>query len=196
MNSSVVNAYRTFIAIELPQSIRALVAHYIDQLHSAFPGVRASWLREDNLHLTLKFLGDVPVTRLPALSDAADEAARSIQAFNMIVSGCGSFPPRGQPKVLWIGIDDAEDNLSRLHQGLEESCAVAGFERDARDFHPHLTIARLRKPAGSRGLAEAHRARPFSSQRFTVSEIVVFKSELLREGSKHTALSRHQLVAK
>jgi len=203
--SSVVNSYRTFIAIELPPDIRRRIKEHIDRLRSAFPDVRASWSREDNLHLTLKFLGDVLVTRIPALSDAAAKASGSIEPFELIVSGCGSFPPRAKPKVLWIGVlskpfavarDFDTSDLQHLHAAIENECAKAGFERDKRAFHPHLTIARLRKPTGSRRLSEDHKALNFPSQNFNVSEIVVFKSELLPEGSKHTALSYHRLGTK
>src|SRR2546421_9354722 len=98
------SSYRTFIAIEIPAEIRRRIKEHIDQLRAAFPDVRASWTREDNLHLTLKFLGEVPVARIPALSDAVTEAAHEINPFDLIVSGCGTFPPRGRPKVLWIGV--------------------------------------------------------------------------------------------
>jgi len=216
----VVSSYRTFIAIELSSDIRRRIKEHIDQLRSAFPDVRASWLREDNLHLTLKFLGDVPVARIAALSDAAAEAARSNESFDVIVSGCGSFPPHGRPKVLWIGIVSEppasplplgeggvrvrsiaggitpEAQPSRLHalqNVIESACAAAGFKRDTRPFHPHLTTARLRSSKGSRALAELHREMPFPPQTFTVSELVVFRSELSSQGSKHTLLSRHEL---
>ena len=208
---------RTFIAIEIPANVRAKIANHIDRLRRECPDVRASWSREDNLHLTLKFLGDVAITRIPALSDAAAEAAHSIEPFSLFISGCGLFPSRGKPKVLWVGVlsqtpadqgpqagspvvdaggfepGDLTSSLERLHTAIEDECADAGFERDARAFHPHLTIARLRKPTGSRRLAETHRTLNFPSQNFAVAEIAVFKSELLRAGSKHTALSRHRL---
>src|SRR6266446_5707303 len=98
------STYRTFIAIEIPADIRHRIKEHIDQLRTAFPDVRASWTREDNLHLTLKFLGDVPVSLIPALSDAVAAAAHTIDPFDLIVSGCGTFPPHGRPKVLWIGV--------------------------------------------------------------------------------------------
>src|SRR5437588_2884593 len=101
------STYRTFIAIEIPADIRRRIKEHIDQLRAAFPDVRASWTREDNLHLTLKFLGDVAVARIPALSDAVAAAAHEINPFDLIVSGCGAFPPHGRPKVLWLGVHDA-----------------------------------------------------------------------------------------
>ena len=207
---------RTFIATEIPAPIRRRIKEHIDQLRTAFPDVRASWTREDNLHLTLKFLGDVPVSRIPALSDAVAEAAHTIEPIDLIVSGCGTFPPHGRPKVLWVGLREgtagilpasssldagsadvpyasSEHALTALHAAVEDACAAAGFERELRPYHPHLTIARLRDSKGSRALAEQHKELGFPPQTFTVSELVVFRSELSSQGSKHSALSRHEL---
>ena len=208
---------RTFIAIEIPADIRRRIKQHIDHLRSAFPDVRASWTREDNLHLTLKFLGNVAVARMPALSNAVAEAAHEINPFDLIISGCGTFRPHGRPKVLWIGVSSQADSdvlpnsairdpksaisdlppsplpLSSLHLALEDHCATAGFEREPRAFHPHLTIARLRDSKGTRALAEHHGQLGFPPQAFTVSELVVFRSELSSKGSKHTALARHEL---
>jgi 2'-5' RNA ligase len=211
-----VDTYRTFIAIELPSNIRQSIKQHIDQLRAVFPGVRASWTREDNLHLTLKFLGNVPVERIPALSNAVTAAAHEIKPFDLAICDCGIFPPHGRPKVLWIGCAnvppashsrDAESTgfqpasstsplplaLSSVHAALEDRCAAAGFAREPRSFHPHLTIARLRESKGSRALAEHHKHLGFAAQTFTVSELVVFRSELSSKGSKHTALARHEL---
>src|SRR5207249_1952052 len=96
--------YRTFIAIELTSDIRARITRHIERLRRELPEVRASWLREDNLHLTLKFLGDVSVADIPKLSAATDSAARVVDSFDLTISACGSFPPLGQAKVLWIGV--------------------------------------------------------------------------------------------
>lgn len=223
------DSFRTFIAIELPPELRTRVAQHIDRLRRELPDVRASWLREDNLHLTLKFLGNVPVADIPKVSGAVERATQTIAPFELIVLGCGSFPPHGRPSVLWLGVGSAgilpassldtsiadfspstnlnpqceisqrpkphtqRPALSALHFSLENELAVAGFPRESRPFHPHLTIARLRNPQGARRLAELHKSYDFEPQTFTVLEVVVFRSELLKEGSKHTAISRHAL---
>jgi 2'-5' RNA ligase len=188
------NSYRTFIAIEIPADLRAIVIDYIRQLRDKVPDVGASWSREDNLHLTLKFLGDVPVARIGKVSAATSAAAaRAAGPFEVILSGSGVFPTRGKPAVLWIGIEDPRGGLHEVQQKLEEECAVRGFTRDARAFHPHLTIARIRKPHGAKDLATDHVALDFPAQTFTAKELVVFRSELLPQGSRHTAISRHAL---
>ena len=197
---------RTFTAIELPSDLRARVAQHIACLRHELPDVRASWSREDNLHLTLKFLGNVPVADIPRVSDAVASATKSVSSFEVTFSGCGTFPPHGRPGVLWIGAGSAgilpassaqlpsPSELDRLYKSIENGLAAAGFPRDSRPFHPHLTIARLRHPQGARPLAELHKTLGFAPIEFEVSEVVVFKSELLKDGSKHTAISRHELV--
>jgi 2'-5' RNA ligase len=192
------STYRTFIAIELPAAVRRDIRQHIDRLQQEFPDVRASWSREDNLHLTLKFLGDVSVSRIVDLSAACDEATSNIAPFELVISGCGTFPPRGRPKVLWIGVRDgtsSEEPLLRLQTSVEEFCDRAGFAREPRPYHPHLTIARLRESKDSKALADQHRKLEFPPHAFNASEIVLFRSELSSKGSKHTPLSHHPLVS-
>ena len=186
------DSLRTFIAIELPADVRARVAQHIACLRHELPDVRASWSREDNLHLTLKFLGNVSVAEIPKVSNAIERATKPVSAFEVTVSGCGVFPPRGRPGVLWLGTQAA--GLQALHAAIDQELDAAGFPRELRPFHPHLTLARLRQSQGARQLAELHKSLVFAPVEFGVSEVVVFKSELLTQGPRHTAISRHRLV--
>jgi 2'-5' RNA ligase len=190
---SPIETWRVFIAIALPSQLRARIITHIDRLRSAMPDARASWSREDTLHLTLKFLGDIPLTAVEQLSAAASLAADKVEPFEIVLEGCGAFPPRGQPRVLWIGIDDPSNKLSELNRALEDECAHAGFAREPRAFHPHLTIARIRQPHGSRQLAARHKEIGFNREIVGLSEISVVRSELRSEGAKHTTISRHAL---
>lgn len=186
------DSFRTFIAIELTNEVRARVAQHIACLRHELPDVRASWSREDNLHLTLKFLGNVPVADIPKVSDAVASATKSAPSFELTFSDCGTFPPHGRPKVLWIGTQAS--GLLELHPAIETGLATGGFPRESRSFHPHLTIARLRNSQGARRLAELHQSLGFAPIAFAVSEVIVFRSELLKQGSQHTAISRHKLA--
>ena len=185
--------WRVFIAIELSLDSRARLIEHIDRLRDSVPDARASWGREDNLHLTLKFLGDIPVTHVEQLSAAASLAAIRIEQFKLFVADCGAFPLKGQPRVLWIGIDDPAGKLSELNRALEDECANAGFAREPRAFHPHLTIARIRQSHGSRQLAARHKDVGFNREAISVSDLAVIRSELHSEGAKHTVISRHEL---
>ncbi len=96
------------------------------------------------------------------------------------------------PSNVRKSLSDHTAELTKLHRTLEDECAKAEFAREGRPFHPHLTIARLRKPQGSRQLAKLHEEMGFTDQQVSVSEVVLFRSELLSEGSRHTAISRHR----
>ena len=184
---------RVFCAVELPDELRSRVAERVRRLRSEFPDVRASWEKSEKLHVTLKFLGDVEPARVEALSSAAARAAAALEPFELTIEEPGSFPPHGQPRVLWLGIVDASGRLAVMQRALETECAAAGFPRESRAFKPHLTLARVRSPHGARELAAAHRETPFAPQRFRVSELVVMRSELGPGGSRYTPLSRHAL---
>lgn len=183
--------WRVFVAIELPSPVRRKLIEHIDRLRFTMPEVRASWSREENLHLTLKFLGDTPVTKVEGLAQAAQRAASKVEPFELIIAGCGAFPPGGQPRVLWVGLEDASGQLALLHTALEDECSKAGFPREERPFHPHLTIARIRKPHDSRHLAAVHKEMGFEPETVRASELALIRSELRSEGSRNTIISRH-----
>lgn len=184
---------RLFCALELPYAVREKITNHITQLRSQVPDVKASWSRVENIHLTLKFIGEVPAERIEHLSQAAARAVVSVETFSLRLEETGSFPPHGAAKVLWIGISEPTGALSRLHGQLEEESEKEGFARELKRFHPHLTIARLRRPDGARRLLDAHRELKFGPVEARVSEVVVMRSELGASGSKYTALSRHPL---
>ncbi|HJP91053.1 MAG TPA: RNA 2',3'-cyclic phosphodiesterase [Pyrinomonadaceae bacterium] len=186
--------WRIFCAIELPDAVREKLQDHIGQLRRQVPEVAASWSLVENIHLTLKFFGNVAVDHVAAISAAASKTVKDFSAFEIEVGGTGVFPRRSRPQVLWIGVNDPSGNLSSLQQQLENNCAAAGFPKEDRAYHPHLTIARIRKPDGARRLAETHLNMQFNSTSLKVNELIVFRSELSSKGSKYTALSHHQLT--
>jgi RNA 2',3'-cyclic 3'-phosphodiesterase len=188
------SSLRVFFALELPAEVRARAANHIARLREAAPTVRASWEREEKLHITLKFLGEIAPDRVEALSGAAARAAASSQPFTLALKGAGAFPPRGNPRVLWLGLEDSSGALAHLQTRLEEECAAAGFPREARPFHPHLTLARLRAPQGSRELAKMHQETGFEPIGFEVTDLILIQSELGAGGSRYTEVSRHSLA--
>src|SRR5688572_31916896 len=107
--------WRMFCAINLPTELRRRIQEHIDRLRETVPDARASWNCNDKLHLTLKFLGDVATDRVTNLSLAAERAVAGLKPFKLAAEGCGFFPPRGQARVLWIGIQDSGEGLGQLH---------------------------------------------------------------------------------
>jgi 2'-5' RNA ligase len=149
----------------------------------------------EKLHLTLKFFGEIAPERVEALSGAAARVALNSQSFILALSGTGAFPPRGNPRVLWLGIEDASGALAQLQSRLEEECSALGFAREERPFHPHLTLARIRAPQGARELASRHQETGFARIEFEAADLVLLRSELGPGGSRYTVISRHELGA-
>jgi 2'-5' RNA ligase len=187
------NTLRVFCAIELPEEVSARATDHINNLRRQVPDISASWNRDGKFHLTLKFIGEITRVRVERLSLAAQRATVDLSCFNLIVAGAGAFPKKGPPKVLWLGIDDPTGQLATLQARLEQECAREGFGKEVRAFHPHLTIARLRKPQGARELAAVHTEMGFAAVEVPVSELLVIRSELGDKGSKYTVISRHTL---
>src|SRR5882762_3945104 len=105
MKSAFSDTWRVFCAIELPQSVRKLLLKHIARLQEAVPDAKASWSRDANLHLTMKFLGEIPRTAVADISAATSRAAAGLAPFSVRLEQTGSFPKQGQPRVLWIGIN-------------------------------------------------------------------------------------------
>jgi RNA 2',3'-cyclic 3'-phosphodiesterase len=183
--------WRVFCAIDLPRDVKSRVAQHVSSLRTRLPDARASWEKPEKLHLTLKFLGDVEVARVEALSRATERAATSVEPFELTIANAGVFPTRKKPRVLWLGVEDVSGRLASLQKSLEDECAAAGFAREQRPFKPHLTLARLRVPHDARLLADAHCESAFEPQTFKVSELVVIHSELGLGGSRYTQVSSH-----
>ena len=186
------SSLRVFCAVELPPEVRARAAEHGATLRDRVREARASWPRAENLHLTLKFLGEIEPGRVEALSSAASRAAQNTRPFNLTIEGAGAFPPRGTARVLWLGIKDSSGELARLQNNLEDECAREGFKREERPFHPHLTLARIRAPQGARELARLHQEAGFEAIEFAVTDLVVMRSELGPGGSRYTPVSRHE----
>lgn len=186
-------SWRVFCAIDLAGTVRARLMNQINRLQKSVPHALASWSREESIHLTLKFLGGIQTSRVSKLSNAAKRAAADFSPFQIILQETGVFPKNGPPRVLWIGVRDESGKLAKLHTRLEESCAKEGFPREERPFHPHLTIARLRKPHGARDLAAAHKEMRFERVELAVAELLVIRSELSAAGSRYSVISRHLL---
>lgn len=182
--------WRLFCAVEIPVEVRHALVSHAARLRELFPEVAASWTREDNLHLTIKFIGEVEATRSVSLSEAAMRATAAVARFTIVANTAGVFPKR----VLWIGIDDPSSGLASLHERLDAECASEGFVKDERAFHPHLTLARLRRPQGTRALEAEHKSTLFEPMEVKVDELLVIRSELSSKGSRYTVLSRHPLA--
>jgi 2'-5' RNA ligase len=185
--------WRMFCAFELPDSLRARIDEHSQAVRDAIPEAAASWSRAENIHLTVKFFGNVDQQQVAAISAAAARVAKEFSPIQIEIGKTGVFPRPSRPQVLWVGVEDASNALANLHKQLENEFAREGFPKEERAFRPHLTIARIRKPHDAARLAQTHLAAKFELVEISLNELVLFRSELSSKGSKYTAISRHRL---
>lgn len=182
------DAKRLFAAVDISEQARKLAVEYINVLRNEHLNVRVGWAAPEKLHITLKFLGDVEAAQEEKVADALAEASAAIRPFELRIAGTGVFPGEREPRVLWLGVEDIEGGLARLHSRIENALAAAGFAKETRAFRPHLTIARIRDPRTAARLAQIHLSRPFSADQFTASHTTLYQSRLLPSGSEYTKL--------
>ncbi len=180
-------AIRTFICIEIPESIRSKA----EALQQKLKGVDAqvSWVKPSNIHLTLKFLGAVQQSRMKRVCEAAGRAARGTGPIRITIASAGCFPSSSNPRALWIGLKEAPDDLRLLHEAIENEMAGCGFARESRKFAAHLTIGRVRSKRNGRPLAELLVSTGFEPESFEARQIIVMRSEPKPTGSVYTPLA-------
>ena len=189
---------RTFVAIELEDSLCRRVAGLIDRLRPYAPSAR--WVEEESLHVTLLFLGELSDQEVAEACSNAEWAARANAPFSMRLAGAGAFPDLARPRALWLGISEGAEPLKRLHEDLDDSLGHMVAKRDNRPFLPHLTLARLNSRStggrGNRGGPSPHLAEvltgllDYDAGSQQVDAITVFSSELRREGPEYHVLAR------
>ncbi|MSO23350.1 MAG: RNA 2',3'-cyclic phosphodiesterase [Acidobacteria bacterium] len=181
---------RTFVCVELPASIRAQAEELQGRL--AGLGETICWVNPTNLHLTLRFLGEISRSQVETVCLAVRCAAASVDAFSIRLSGTGCFPSPRRPKAFWIGVTDAS-NLIRLFEGVEEQLFIAGFPREARPFSPHLTLGRVRVDRNRGKLGEVLAEAEFDAASFLATEVTVMKSDLRSSGAVYMPIAKVRL---
>lgn len=184
---------RAFIAIEAPTEVQAQAAQLIEQLKGSPAAIK--WVEPDEMHWTLKFLGEVELTDIGDICKAVIAAAASFSPFDVESHGVGAFPNLANPKTLWIGLRRGGEAMIALQQAIERALAPLGFREEARRFQPHLTIGRVRNSAnGGTELGKLiRRHQDFIGSVSTVFEVLVLSSELTREGPIYDSLGRARL---
>ncbi len=188
---------RTFIALELDESLQHFLGEIINQATRGLPNLR--WVDPTGIHLTLAFLGELTDEQLAAAIDAAQEAAQHAVPLEYRLKGLGIFGSPNQPRVIWMGVEEQPSGqvegsaLKRLHRVLNKELEQRGFEVEKRPFSPHLTLARVKQPLSPyeqqslQRLLHSKQA-ALSSPFYHVNRLSVMKSELSRAGAKYTCL--------
>ena len=176
------NTWRLFIAIELP---RVLKREFIDLARSFRPREheRVRWIEQDAMHLTLKFLGDTPVDRVPDIKNSLEQAASSTGKFSIKIGRTGCFPSFRDPRICWVGLSGELRRLEQLQGRVEGGLVALGFDREDRVFKPHVTIGRTRPGIRGRfaediGLSWRHAPLHSTGKVIPVSAIALYRSYL------------------
>lgn len=183
---------RSFVAIELPEEVRKGLARLRDELERDEHRF-VKWVDPGGMHLTLKFLGNIPSKRVTEVTGAMEEATQGIYPFRLEISGLGAFPGLKQVRVFWVGIGGEVDKLSKLQQTIDAALAALGFAKEERPFVPHLTLARIRQgasPSERRSFGELVDSTIFEEKYpVEVEAVNLMKSQLTPVGAVYTRLS-------
>ncbi len=156
--------------------------------------LKASWVRPENVHLTLKFLGNIHPDRVSEIGHVLKTVAGEFGPFSLSFSELGMFPKSGGPRVLWMGVKDPGQTLPALHRRVQAGLESLGFEPENRPYSPHLTLARIKSPKNGRLLREQVKTKPeVEPVVFEVDRIVLFQSELTAGGSRYSKLMANPL---
>lgn len=175
---------RAFVALELDPASRSRIAGLVGELRPIVPHVR--WVRPASLHVTVRFLGYAAPPALVQLQGPLAEAAARCRAVEVPVRGLGLFPDRGSPRVIWLGID-VPAPVRALQEACERAAVEAGFPPEPRAFRPHLTLGRWSEPARRPRVPEVDLGKAH------LERLVLFRSDLRREGSVYTPLAAFAL---
>ncbi|MBF0520153.1 MAG: RNA 2',3'-cyclic phosphodiesterase [Nitrospirae bacterium] len=181
---------RAFIAVNIDEALREKIAALVSGL--TLLGVK--WVRAENLHLTLKFLADISESEAAKVVDTLNNALYEIKSFDITLKGIGAFPNERRPKVIWVGITNAE-NLSKLQGRIDDCLSEVGFKREERDFSPHLTIGRVKTPDGSSDFSlKTQKIKDAVFGDMKVDTVYLMKSDLFPAGPTYSELKSFKLI--
>ena len=188
---------RAFVAVDLPEDVERAMGTAAQILRDArIEGLRV--VRPEGVHLTLKFLGDVPESRVEEIGHVVSETVAGHRQFEIWTGGFGAFPNSRRPQVLWVGIEGRLELLMRLEADVDAALGGLGFPMEARPFHPHLTLARLdrRMPAPARraSLDALESTGLTAGMRIRVDTVSLIQSILGRGGARYVRLSTARLA--
>ena len=179
--------FRAFIAIDLPESVQLFLGEAQVALKPF--GFRVKWVRPQNIHLTLKFLGNTATADTDKIVEAMALAAKNCPVATLRAKGIGVFPDVRRPRVIWAGLDGQLDIVSDLQQRLEDQLADLDFPRETRAFKSHLTLGRVKEKITPERMKTAiDQLKEFESGSFEIKQIILFKSELRPSGAVYTKL--------
>ena len=181
--------FRAFIAIDLPENIRSSLGE-AQEILKAF-GFRAKWVPPQNIHLTLKFLGNIDSDYIDKITVAMTSTAENFNSVFLSAREIGVFPNIRRPRIIWAGLNGQLEILKNLQQSLDGHLAGLGFVEETRAFKGHLTLGRVKgKIASARMKTAIDKLKGFETESFEINEIILFKSELRPTGAVYSKVKR------
>jgi len=183
---------RAFLGIGIPAGVREAISAAVAQVRSHHAPV--AWAAPENLHITLDFLGEILPDRVPLVERSMRAVASGIDPFSVTAGGGGAFPGTRNPRVLWVGLLEPLELVRQLQQNMENALSVAGFPREDRPFHPHITVGRARgalPPAWGERFVQALSGKGFGV--VPVPSFTLYESRLGPGGAVHTPLCDFRL---
>lgn len=195
---------RTFLAIELPSSIKEELSRRQSSLQRSLadlPGETCRWTRPQHFHLTLRFLGEIDESQRSDLTERLAHTLPSHSRFSLTLGEIGAFPRMGEPSVLWVGIDGDREHLDSLQRSIEAIVVQVGMKGESRPYRPHLTLARLGpriEPESKQAIGRRLREGSLFGQEalsWRVDEVALIRSDLSPQGVRYTTLSHFSLAS-
>ena len=194
------DAIRAFIAIELPEAILVELGTIEARLKPQMPRDTVRWVKADSVHLTLKFLGQVPSDQLDLIMSSLRSAVAAHASFTLEVAGAGCFPSVHRPRVVWVGVHENDHRLHALQRAVENAIAPLGYPTEIRDFTPHLTLGRVARDVrqvDQKKIGDVVQATGVGSLgTWEVRQVALIKSDLKPSGAEYTILTQAPLTSK
>lgn len=188
---------RLFIAAEISDTQRTELGEILGNLKKGaqFTNAHPSWANAETLHLTIKFLGDTDRGKIGRIVEALERPFEEIKSFQLDLRGLGVFPDEKRPRVLWIGAGAGKEALIRTSDIVQSALEPLGIQREARRYHPHLTLARIRSDRGIEALMGVVRSHKNSrTSKSLVTGLALFESRLAPAGAIHARLHQWDFV--
>jgi len=185
---------RTFIAVELQKDIVEAVDRFLTKTTQEIKNNKISWVKKENLHITIKFLGEIEEEQLETINKVLSEISKSIKSFEVEIKEIGVFPNLNYPRVVWIGVKDEANNLVSLANLVEEKLAKFGFQKEDKEFTAHLTIGRVKKLNNLNEIktyVEKYKSIEFGKSK--IDSITFFQSILKPEGPEYKVIEKFSL---
>lgn len=185
---------RSFLAFELPLEIKNVVVRVSEELRQST--LNARWVKVDNIHLTVVFMGNIKTEDIPAIARGVKEVCQAFGPFDLSLKGIGCFPNRRNPRVIWLGLDGDLEPMSEFRDALQGHLTDFGIKEEKRKFKPHLTLGRFRRPKkmDSKEDQLLSKYEDISSSVCSLKELILFKSDLKPTGAVYTKVETWPLT--